>query len=746
MRFPRPVQGGSLGPLPGCGYPSMMRATPTPADSAAPPSAKSGYVLAAVVLLASLLVVGWYWRSARQREMAAAQTDFVASTEETTALLYQRLGYYELVTRGGVSLFGTVARPTRQQWKNYVDGLNIGQRFPALVGLGFASYLSPGQLSDMQRAMRSDGEGLFEVRPHGVRDRYGAIVYLEPRSQENLDAIGFDMYSEPIRHAAMESALDSGEARLSGVVYLVQDAGEPIPSLLMYQPVFRAGDRPASISARRESMQGWVYIPFRFAPFVDRALQSTPQHPRFRLYDVTDGKEARLYASPGMSAGDAPAFRNSTTIRRYGRQWRLDFESAPDGTIESQSVGLRPTLAVGILSSLLLFLVTLTLVRTQSRAEQLAARMSESFRRSELRFRSAMQYSAIGKGLLDHNGYIVDANPALASILGSSRESLIGTPFDGHFVDGMEHRIQGRERDSQDGVVRTTRAVFRGDGVRQVHLTFAPVPGDVGQDIARLVQVEDVTERVRAEAQILALNRTLEARVAMRTRELTQANQELEAFAYSVSHDLRAPLRSIDGFSRLLAERYAAALDQTGLEYLTRVRNAAGRMSELIDSLLKMSRVGRGGMNPVPLELDRMASEIMADLRASEPERRVEAHIESPLHVVADQGLVRSLLQNLLGNAWKFSRDRPVATIEVGRNERGEFFVRDNGVGFAQEYADKLFRPFQRLHSQDEFSGHGIGLASVKRIVERHGGTIRAEGVPGERATFYFTLPEPAIE
>jgi len=162
--------------------------------------------------------------------------------------------------------------------------------------------------------------------------------------------------------------------------------------------------------------------------------------------------------------------------------------------------------------------------------------------------------------------------------------------------------------------------------------------------------------------------------------------------------------------------------------------------------LLKMSRVGRGGMTPVPLDLDRIAAEVLAELRASEPERQVDAQIESPLHVVADQGLVRSLLQNLLGNAWKFSKDRPVARIDVGRNERGEFFVRDNGVGFAQEYADKLFRPFQRLHSQDEFGGHGIGLASVKRIVERHGGTIRAEGVPGERATFYFTLPEPVIE
>jgi len=734
-------------PQPGCGYPSIMRTPPAQTDKAILPGAKSGYVLALLVLLASLFVVAWYWRSARQRELAAVQADFVASTEETTSLLYQRLGYYELVTRGGVALFGTVARPTRQQWQDYVDGLNIGQRFPALVGLGFAAYLSPGQLSDMQRAMRSDGEGLFEVRPHGVREHYGAILYLEPRSQENIDAIGFDMYSEPIRHAAMEAALDSGEARLSGTVHLVQDASEGIPSMLMFLPVFRPGSHAGSISSRRDAMQGWVYIPFRFAPFVDGALQSTPRHPQFRVFDVTGGKEAMLYESPGMSSSDeAPAFRNSTRIERYGRQWRLDFESDPHALIEFRIVGLRPTLLVGLIASLLLFLMTLTLVHTQSHAEQLAARMSESFRRSQLRFRSAMQYSAIGMGLLDHDNNIVDANPSLASILGSSRESLIGTPFDGHFVDGMEQRILARERDSQDGVLRTTRALFRGDGVRQVHLTFAPVPGDVGQDISRLVQVEDVTERVRAEAQILALNRTLEARVAMRTRELTQANQELEAFAYSVSHDLRAPLRSIDGFSRLLTERYSEVLGQAGLEHLTRVRNAAGRMAELIDSLLKMSRVGRGGMNPVPLELDRIAAEVLAELRAGEPERHVDARIESPLHVVADQGLVRSLLQNLLGNAWKFSKDRPIARVDVGRNERGEFFVRDNGVGFAQEYADKLFRPFQRLHSQDEFGGHGIGLASVKRIVERHGGTIRAEGVPGERATFYFTLPEPVIE
>jgi len=722
---------------------AAMRASPTPTDDGIPQTARSGYVQAVLVLLASLLVVGLYWRGAHQREMAAAQADFVASTQEATSLLDQRLGLYELVTRGGVSLFASVARPSRRQWQDYVDGFNLSERFPALVGLGFAIYVSPGQLSDQQRLMRDSGDGLFEVRPHGFREHYGVILYLEPKTPENFDAIGYDMFAEPVRHAAMQAALDSSQARLSGLVHLVQDYGQPILAILMYQPVYRAGDHPVSIAARHESMQGWVYIPIRVQKFVETALRSTPQHPHFRIIDVTDGQETALFASPAGSDRGSAAFLNSTTLERFGRRWRLDFESQSRAVMEERIAGLQTTLLIGLFASLLLFAIALTLVRTQVRAEQLAARMSESYRRSELRFRSAMQYSAIGMGLLDRNGRVVEANPALAAILGSSAADLVGTAFDARFVEGAEHVSHDRERDTPDGVFRTTRTMLRDRSVRQAQLTFAPVPGDIGQDIARLVEVEDVTDRLYAEVQVLALNRTLEARVAMRTRELTQANQELETFAYSVSHDLRAPLRSIDGFSKLLAERYADAVDDTGREYLARVRNAAGRMGELIESLLKMSRVGRGGMNPVPLDLGHIANEILGELRAAEPERHVETEVAEGLRAIADQGLIRSLLQNLLGNAWKFSRDRAVARIQMGHNTAGEFFVRDNGAGFAQEYADKLFRPFQRLHSQDEFSGHGIGLASVKRIVERHGGSIRAEGKTGEGATFYFTLPEP---
>lgn len=358
-----------------------------------------------------------------------------------------------------------------------------------------------------------------------------------------------------------------------------------------------------------------------------------------------------------------------------------------------------------------------------------------------------MRYSAIGKALLDRDGRIVEANPAMGQILGINEQALVGTTLGQHFVDGEYDTMRTVEREAlSEGAYRVTRRLRRSDGdVRHASLTFAMVPGEVGEHFASLVQVEDVTERMRAEARVQALNRTLEARVALRTRELSHANQELEAFAYSVSHDLRAPLRSIDGFSRLLSERYRDSIDVSGQDYLKRIRSASARMSDLIDALLKMSRVSRGELKYAQVDLTAMAHDIAAELRNSEPSRQVAFDIAPGLVAQGDPALLRNLMDNLMGNAWKFTRACKDARIEVGRNGEGEFFVRDNGAGFATEYAAKLFRPFQRLHTQAEYAGHGIGLASVKRVVERHGGSIRAEGEVGKGATFVFGLPQAPV-
>jgi signal transduction histidine kinase/DNA-binding response OmpR family regulator len=255
---------------------------------------------------------------------------------------------------------------------------------------------------------------------------------------------------------------------------------------------------------------------------------------------------------------------------------------------------------------------------------------------------------------------------------------------------------------------------------------------------------EEVAERKRVEDEVRALNTNLEQRVRERTAELEIVNQELEAFNTSVSHDLYAPLRSIDGFSEALLEEYGDRLDGEGHDYLRRVRGAARRMAQLIDDLLGLSQVARSDMERDDVDLSRLARIIAAELRRTQPDRQVTFRIAAGLLAQGDGRLLRVALENLLGNAWKFTSKQPHTRIEVGVIEshgQPAFFIRDNGAGFNMTYVGRLFSPFNRLHSAADFAGTGIGLATAQRIIRRHGGQIWAEGAVDQGATFYFTLP-----
>lgn len=266
--------------------------------------------------------------------------------------------------------------------------------------------------------------------------------------------------------------------------------------------------------------------------------------------------------------------------------------------------------------------------------------------------------------------------------------------------------------------------------------------------IAVNLLLDDLAFRAaEAEAAHQVTQTELERMVAERTLELARANQELEAFSYSVAHDLRAPLRSIDGFSQMLLEDYADKLDAEGKGYLQQVRGSAQQMGRLIDDLLMLSRVTRSELRHKRVDLTALARSVLARLQKNEPERRAELVVSDGLVADGDAGLLGIVLENLLGNAWKFTGRCPMARIEFGaRHEQGRpvFFVRDNGAGFDMAYADKLFGVFQRLHSAAEFEGTGIGLATVQRIIQRHGGRVWVEGEVGRGATFFFTLNEEA--
>ncbi|HEX4121032.1 MAG TPA: response regulator [Verrucomicrobiae bacterium] len=260
------------------------------------------------------------------------------------------------------------------------------------------------------------------------------------------------------------------------------------------------------------------------------------------------------------------------------------------------------------------------------------------------------------------------------------------------------------------------------------------------------VELARRTEQLeRAGVELRRANTELDLRVRQRTMELEASNLEFEAFTYSVSHDLRAPLRHIDGFAKLILKSGAAQLDETNLKHLNIICNSTQKMAGLIDGLLELSKASRAKVHWRPIDFSALARDVMVELQQSQPDRVVQIDIAPGLSAQGDQRLLYGALMNLLGNAWKFTSHRPNARIEFGRNHNeidSPYFVRDNGAGFDMEYVGKLFCAFQRLHRMDEFEGSGIGLATVKRIIQKHGGRIWAESVLNQGSVFYFTLEE----
>jgi PAS domain S-box-containing protein len=342
------------------------------------------------------------------------------------------------------------------------------------------------------------------------------------------------------------------------------------------------------------------------------------------------------------------------------------------------------------------------------------------------------------------DGTLLFVNKIASQASGLSTDELMKTNFlEGPwwtFDSEVQERVKDAFAQARSGLtINYDEKIFVFGQVLTINFSLTPMLGKDNSVEYILAEGRDITKRIRAEEEIRRLNQDLEHRAA----ELEAVNKELESFSYSVSHDLRAPLRAIDGFSGALFEDYYDQLPDEGRNYLNRIHTAALRMEELIDSLLSFSRVTRAPLELELVNLSALAETIFNELQRDQPQRQVECSIASDLLVQGDHKLLRIALENLIGNAWKFTSKKEIARIEVGiQDDSGEkiYFIRDNGAGFDMTYKDKLFGVFQRLHTTTDYPGTGIGLATVQRMIHRHGGRIWVESAVDQGATFYFTL------
>lgn len=851
------------------------------------PSMPKSRKAAWLFLLAGLLATGYAGHSVKSAIDSGVQRQFAASCQEIQLKIEGRLQAHKQVLLGGVALLDASDSVSRHQWHAYAERMEIDQHFNGIQGLGFSLLIPKNRLARHIAEIRSQGFPDYTVRPAGERDIYSSIIYLEPFKDRNLRAFGYDMYSEPVRRAAMEQARDENIISLSGKVELVQETDKDVQAgTLMYAPVYRKAMPLETVEQRRAALYGWVYSPFRMDDLLRGVLKGwddpLARHLHLQVYDGrTINTGSLLYSnetSQGKTSQQPTLFNLEQRIDFNGHEWTLYFEQLKGSVSGTDYSKVWMILAGGTGLSVLSLLLMLSYLNTRRNAARIAGELTAELRKASGYTRSLIEASLDPLVTISPAGKITDVNRATEKATGKSRSELIGTDFSDYFTDPDKAREGYRQVFSEGSVTDYPLAIRHQDGHITVVLYNASLYHDeAGEVLGVFAAARDITERKQAEAalarhirdlgerikeieclrditalllnnemsmeqvleacarripaawldpahtcarirlggqiyetanfreagwklaaaifapgteqglvevfyfgewdgheespfldeeraliesiaiqisqllekrlaeeKIRQLNSELEQRVAARTAELEAANKELEAFSYSVSHDLRTPLRAIDGFSLMLLEDYENKLDDEGKRLLNVVRNNTSRMSHLIDDILRFSRAGRTEISFTEIDMEAMARGVIEELKSQVAGRKLQINLGSLPSARGDRAMLHQVFENLLANAIKFTGKNEEAHIDIGGMiEAGKavYHVKDNGAGFDMQYAGKLFGVFQRLHGVDEFEGTGIGLAIVKRIVARHGGTVWAEGEVGKGATFYFSIP-----
>ncbi len=709
-------------------------------------------VLLALLLVCSsvLTIIAWYVSRSNLAEKTTYRFDYAVSNIQTA--IETRMSAYEQVLRNAVGYLNAADSVNRSKWGNYVKTLQLQKYYPGIQGLGFTVRLFNNDLESFTKKIRVEGYPHFKVWPEEEREEYHSIVFLEPFTGRNLRAFGYDMYTEEKRRKAMQRAMETGEPSMSEMVILVQETGRNVQKgCLLYLPVYFREKSLSTVEERKAALKGFVYSPFRINDLMTGILGSVAPEIEFEIYDGNSTDTAYLfYASHGYNSQKAAAdFSVSRHINVSGIDWTLVFTTRPEFVSSYEQNQPNLIALAGILVNLFLLFMLVKINSLSSRNRVLAERYKAEKDRYEIVSLSTNDI------IWEWNikGDVVSFNKNFELVLGyqlppAGLSYPVWTsyihPDDKERVSGKMEAFIGSGQKFWSDEYRLLKA----DGASIYILDRGRLVYDAaGSPVKMVGSMINITERKKAEEAQQRFNEELERTVQERTLELQRSNEDLERFAHVASHDLKEPVRKMRTTFDLLKIRYQHMLGD-GVVLLDRLSKSAARLNQMIESILSYSTVNYEPQHAERVDLNAIVQNVKDDLELVITEKEAQLIIEPLPMIEGSSVLLHQLFYNLLNNSLKFSNAavKPEVTIQsqpvqAGEYEMLEIRLADNGIGFFEEEADKIFGSFVRLHPKDRYEGTGLGLALCKRIVERHGGTIQATGTPGKGATFIMRFP-----
>ncbi|MBF0165633.1 MAG: CHASE domain-containing protein [Magnetococcales bacterium] len=712
-----------------------------------------GRVMGWVILVISVIITVLAWHTADVYQEKRAQERFDFRVEEAKWSILKRMREYEQVLRGGVGLFNASDEVTRKDWHRYVTTLKLDTYWPGIQGIGFSYQFASENKQALIDAIRAQGFEQFDVHPRGEREQYGSIIFLEPFVGRNLRAFGYDMWSEPVRRAAMQQARDTGEAAFSGKVTLVQETDQDVQAgVLLYLPVYREGMETGSVEERHRALLGFVYSPFRMRDLMEGILGLGVPDLDFDLYDggvVAPEQQLHTTHPDRVVKPDSRYVRESCLELPGGRIWLARFTSRPEFEVELESRQPLIIALLGMLVDLLLFVNVLALSGQKERVQRKAGEIASALNQAERRYRQMVENVKDIIFQTDAEGRWSFLNAAWVEVSGFSVQESLGQSFLQYVHPDDKARAHDQFAKMMRGELHYLQDEYRGVH-RQGEMVWVDVYLSVltderGVPIGSSGVLRDVTMRKQVEM------------VMLRARDAAEsANRAKSEFLANMSHELRSPLNSLLILSKLLSRDGNLTPEQ--LESVRVIHESGRDLLNMINDILDLSKIEAGRMELVPEEiyLDRFARELLDPFRAFATSKGLglthELIGDLPEIFVADGGKLKQILSNFLSNALKFTESGGVLLRirRVAGSANGEkgvvllFQVEDSGIGIPGDKLEMIFESFRQVDGamSRKYGGTGLGLSIARKLAELLDARIEVHSREGQGSLFTLVLKE----